>query len=627
MALEVASILDQVSPWQEWADTTLDCLNKVLSEMPVSAGYNLMVTIAGRSYVIVSDRTGKLEVSIPDAGLPTIQALAKVQARILVDADAVKHFDPLKPGWDEDMLAKRKLLLEGDITQLTSFHDDIGPYVGKLQAGIEKAGGPSAAVIADARHELANIARRVKDSELESWDQELAAVETEAPTEHGFRSEIQGAWGWVFFSAMSTMTGNMGQGNYTAANSTLDTLTFRLRICKAEGMMPITMMWGPVGGLGMRWKAFASQDQLAAVENSDEVLMTPFEAQTVLHFIVSGASCEWTAASLFDKPTFDFLTNGAMQLAVMKKAPWFKEQVKVDSLKGEGGGLTFKDGESSGAILPMMEETSAGALQLCPGRRVELHSLVNAAHMNGVRGTVIDELSNGKWRVRMDNSQEDKILKSENLRTFFSTALSSNKAVCAYSIAGSWSEWTPQDLSWDPILQCHRLDVEIAEDGLAEFSIALGQAGNKKWKSVSHQWTLGDTKGNYRIKLFLKENGAIKQLDIQRLDDVLPKLIEEATSLSERSTRAVSDRQADVGESDEEKLRRVLRDACPSWTCETIDDALSKFAKVQIHTVSDLLTSLTANRGRLNVRLKLAGEQPFNSDIVQAMRKHAETAG
>merc|ERR1719491_1871247 len=64
----------------------------------------------------------------------------------------------------------------------------------------------------------------------------------------------------VQFSAWSTMTGNLGQSNYTAANAALDKFPAHQR----PEIDAVTLMWGAVGGIGMRWKAFASADVLNA---------------------------------------------------------------------------------------------------------------------------------------------------------------------------------------------------------------------------------------------------------------------------------------------------------------------------------------------------------------------------
>merc|ERR1719197_214243 len=99
--------------------------------------------------------------------------------------------------------------------------------------------------------------------------------------------------GWILFSAISTMQGNMGQANYCAANAVLDAATFSMRTSNSDNFYAVSLMWGAIGNLGMRLKAFGSQDFLALVDNTDDVLMTPLEAKECLMHVVTGFSPEW----------------------------------------------------------------------------------------------------------------------------------------------------------------------------------------------------------------------------------------------------------------------------------------------------------------------------------------------
>merc|ERR1712113_305886 len=63
----------------------------------------------------------------------------------------------------------------------------------------------------------------------------------------------------------------------------------------------VTLMWGAVGAIGMRWKAFASQDMLNA---NPEALMSVMDASKVLTITTSKMDPpEWYAASFFDEWT------------------------------------------------------------------------------------------------------------------------------------------------------------------------------------------------------------------------------------------------------------------------------------------------------------------------------------
>merc|ERR1712194_498211 len=101
----------------------------------------------------------------------------------------------------------------------------------------------------------------------------------------------------VQFSAMSTMAGNVGQAGYVAANSWLDKVVYYER----PEIDAVTLMWGAVGGMGMRWKAFGDKDFLAS---NPDALMGILDASKVLHMTTTTMTPpEWYAACFFDEWT------------------------------------------------------------------------------------------------------------------------------------------------------------------------------------------------------------------------------------------------------------------------------------------------------------------------------------
>lgn len=100
----------------------------------------------------------------------------------------------------------------------------------------------------------------------------------------------------VQFSALSSLLANFGQANYCASNCFLDKLPARQR----PEIDAVTLMWGPVGSIGMRWKAFASQDSLLS---SPDALLTINEASRVLRATMKAEPPEWYGVSLFDDAT------------------------------------------------------------------------------------------------------------------------------------------------------------------------------------------------------------------------------------------------------------------------------------------------------------------------------------
>ena len=69
----------------------------------------------------------------------------------------------------------------------------------------------------------------------------------------------------ILFSALSTMTGSLGQATYTSCNSSLESIVFGCRLVRSH-IAANALMWGAVGDIGMRWKSFATDDFLARSE-------------------------------------------------------------------------------------------------------------------------------------------------------------------------------------------------------------------------------------------------------------------------------------------------------------------------------------------------------------------------
>merc|ERR1719282_1347393 len=100
---------------------------------------------------------------------------------------------------------------------------------------------------------------------------------------------------------MSTMTPNMGQSNYIASNCYLDKLPQYQRP-EIDG---IALSWGTVGGMGMRWKAFASQDFM---NQTPDLLISIDDACKFLHVVATKMDPpEWMGSQYFDEGTRNFM--------------------------------------------------------------------------------------------------------------------------------------------------------------------------------------------------------------------------------------------------------------------------------------------------------------------------------
>lgn len=239
----------------------------------------------------------------------------------------------------------------------------------------------------------------------------------------------------VQFSALSVMTANMGQGNYIASNSYLD----KLPSYERPEIDSVTIMWGAVGAIGMRWKAFASQDFLNA---NPEALMSILDARKVLCITMTKMDPpEWYAASFFDEysrqsmlaPTAGQGSGGGWRPSEDAGMPGVhgygpspvdkitypspaKELIEeVARLEQESSGplggwsLLFND---EPPIASACDSVKAAPLPIRVGTRVRL---VGMASKNGKTGVVLKKHAADKWKVQLYDGSGNAILREHNL--------------------------------------------------------------------------------------------------------------------------------------------------------------------------------------------------------------------
>lgn len=223
----------------------------------------------------------------------------------------------------------------------------------------------------------------------------------------------------VQFSALSTMTANMGQGNYIAANTFLDKLPFYQR----PEVDAVTLMWGAVGNIGMRWKAFASMDFLNA---TPEALLSINDAAKILHVTCSRMETpEWYAASFFDEMSRHGILMHTHGVHNDKKTGW-KPGEDALSWTGESPEAEERrrrmgpDAPKKTAPLGGWPDLAKGtrddrpgmAIEMVEGTRVRLTGLKSK---NGLVGTLIQGFSDGKWKVRLDDGSGNALLRENYL--------------------------------------------------------------------------------------------------------------------------------------------------------------------------------------------------------------------
>mmetsp|Transcript_127158 Transcript_127158/g.220462 ORF Transcript_127158/g.220462 Transcript_127158/m.220462 type:complete len:600 (-) Transcript_127158:168-1967(-) len=598
MALQLASMLEDVATRDDWTASVLKSMNSALDSFSVSPGYNLMVTIAGRSYVFCSDGKGKLQVSMPGPGKQTMNALSKAAVRIVLDFDAFKDYDSTARTWADDMVLKRKIRFEGDTALLEKFESDLGHKISSVQSSVD-AGGPGKNAIATARAEVLDAFEGVKSQDKDSWELELAGVSGElalAEYQVDGTPEFMGYWGWLQFSALSSMMGNMGQGNYCAANNLLDVMSFNARMTFRPNDMPCTMMWGAVTGIGMRWKAFASQDFLAKDENMAAMLIDYTEAMKGVGYILRGFAPEWVSVALFDVATTAFIKSKEV---IRSPDPW-------GFAKGKGGGLSFDKDDSNPEVYDKSSQEVVDEVPwLSPGRRVEIRGLMKSPEMNGMKCTLIEEVDDEKWQVRLDGDLGDKIIKITNMKRYSDKPVTTeDHSTQDFSLAGTWCDWIPQDMVWDSEAKCHMLETEI-EKCPAGFDIARAKAGPTAWKKRIPQWQIRQP-GKYQIKLFCKDGGRIHHVECNRVGDVEVKVPQEVIEAF--------------------ALRMALASVRPDWTDKELASVQEKLAKVDIKTVSEFLEGIKPRKNGLNKRLKEAGEKLFSDETMSAFREYAKSS-
>jgi len=419
MALNVASLLDGASLGQGTLDKALAGMNKVLTIKNVSLESSekgsVMVTIGTRSYLFATQANGILQVSAVQ-GADALKALAKCSARLVLDPVAFNNeVGNLGEAWEEALRERRKMYVEGDEMLYVLLHNALVPHVSSLQAATP--------AVAGAKQDDAVALDMWKGLEPPALQVANLTADTDGPPLGGQMR------GWLMFSAVSTMFGNMGQSNYAASNQFMDALTFSARQVRSCCFEAHTIMWGTVGHMGMRWKAFGSADMIYADMGGEDIVMMPFEAAICLKTVFEGVCPEWFVANKFDTATTAAFRGGGWPA---NPDPWGMK-------KGKGGGSDLHGDlpeplQTNSKSAPASSATSSRAKGAYEGRRVRLHRLEKATDMNGKKGTLVEAMEDGNWIVRLDGGLGDKILKVSNLMTLSGTQLETGERHCSAAV-------------------------------------------------------------------------------------------------------------------------------------------------------------------------------------------------
>lgn len=498
MALQLASMLDGVSFSEPAVKRMESVINKALSEVTVSKGYNVLVSIAGRSYSLGSDPSGKLVIAKVAPGAATMKAVAGCKVRWLIDPTAVVDGD------DEDasdiLMAKRKMQIEGDGAMLSLLQEELEEKVEGILA--QASGIKVTGKALESQEKAVELFKKSLDQDYSLTQLAYLSSDMQDPP-------LLKLSGWIMFCAISNMFGNAGQSNYCAANIFLDALAYTNRMGAYNTFNATSLGWGTVGGLGMRWKAFASQDMMLQNEATAALMMTWEEALGVLKATIN-VMVNSTVEVVYNNHFGDKAAREQLTSFMRNPQPWGK---------GKGGGLDFSeadesslDAEVQNRIGDQKNERKKPRGWLFQGRRVKLHGLGANKEMNGLKGTLVEEVGDDKWQVKLDDDLGDKIIKVQNLMTLSGTAVrSSNKGVSLppadmYSIAGSWDDFMPHDMSWDSQQGCYVFIVE----GQVSFKI-FKDGASKQAVSKAQLWSISQD-GQYQVRVSLN-GGTIKKVD------------------------------------------------------------------------------------------------------------------
>mmetsp|Transcript_76300 Transcript_76300/g.181448 ORF Transcript_76300/g.181448 Transcript_76300/m.181448 type:complete len:452 (+) Transcript_76300:116-1471(+) len=446
-------------------DPLLDALNAAWSDIKVSTSYNVVYTIAASSFQLTSSE-GQLQVVALRTPQDLKKAIAACSTHVIVEKEedvySLRTADGLQKGLDT-----RKVLVNGDGSQVRALCKEMVAYESKASAALRtKASQMGLQLLSDApAPEKKDLSLPVDlppgaNASIVGADGQMYAVTFEGQKMHKL-------WQWIHFSAMSTTMGNVGQGNYCAANAFLDTVTFQARIAQSI-WQPQTYMWGAVGGIGMRLKAFGSQDMLLFAE--EDLLFTIEDAMATLRANITLQNPpEWFFGSLFDSAT--------------------KASIVGTPAKGEGAAVV--SGED------IIYEPSTNKLRVLPtdeqGRNRALRKVLQSSSKRGgdTLGAAVEPL--------------------------------------AHIIAGTWDDWAPHNFPWDDEQQCFVFKLPIGKTGSETFSICKGKPSGRRVRSGGKTWKVGlrDPGAVYEVRMFVKDSGSARKVEWEKVLPVGQRVFQE----------------------------------------------------------------------------------------------------
>mmetsp|Transcript_17613 Transcript_17613/g.40752 ORF Transcript_17613/g.40752 Transcript_17613/m.40752 type:complete len:443 (-) Transcript_17613:82-1410(-) len=250
----------------------LQVLNEVLANVRISSGYDFLYG-SHSSCFRFSSTQGYLQAEEIDVAAAK-QHLSECSTRVLFNSedDALKASEASAV---ESLFVNRRVQIQGDGAQLRALQKELEPHQQRLQAQLQSRAQDLGIDTAETALKLlsqepSNTSSLVPGLIAGVLLMTTAGTGTMQPMVVAYQDAYvkKSLEKFIMFSAASTMWGSMGQSTYTAANYVMEQVAFQSRI--ARHTYDITcILWGVIGGLGMRLKAFGSMDfGLAAGEDT-----------------------------------------------------------------------------------------------------------------------------------------------------------------------------------------------------------------------------------------------------------------------------------------------------------------------------------------------------------------------
>jgi len=444
----------------------LTALNQAFAGIRVSEGYDVLYNAAGTCYRLTSP-TGHLVVEeVKESDLAAV--LAETGTR-LVFRDDVSALKAKSADAVAELLLQRKLEVQGDGGQLRALKLELEPYYQGLQREVDQQ-AKSLGIAADSES-------------VQSFLEEVAATERATRTDgNGVPGFVPAAMvrrmvggeevveyamvsdkymkqpnlKWLMFSAFSTSMGNVGQSNYSSANIFMEGVTYHKRTA-TPFHSACTMQWGVVGGIGMRVKAFGSQDIMVNTVAESEYLTLEDSRRILATMLTTRLNIENVLANVMDAAT---------RAAILAQTP----------TPGEGPALSTPDASLADG---RREKSPQEESQPAPPQPTQSTESPSGAQT----GPVNEE----------------------------ATAAESGPV---HLIAGTWDDWVAHAMEWDAAQGCLVYKVCIDQPGPAGFQVVRGssdkhQAKTRRLRSTKPAYTIQRAVAGelLEVRVFLKEGG------------------------------------------------------------------------------------------------------------------------